>query len=220
MEPTKSTAIYNLFKSKGRLLRYGPKQVIMHEADNQNSVFLIKNGYTKFYFINESNCNSCLFILKPGEIFPITNLLGEKRKPLYGETLTNCEFYKLDQQLLQNAINENSNICMQLLALSLYYCNCLIERALISSHLDPYDRFLFLMNTLLNHYSTKEHGLYVLNLPLTQQNYAEIITTTRETICRSLRKMETQGIITKNDRKIYINATKLRQAFRLITDMM
>src|SRR5436853_542326 len=63
--------IQELFKD-GREKRYPKNQIIRYQGDALSEIYLLKKGYVKAYTILDSGDTRTMFLLGPGDIFPIS----------------------------------------------------------------------------------------------------------------------------------------------------
>ena len=63
-------AISNLFQT-ARLKNYPKNQLVQYQGDPMTDIYMIKAGYIKVYTILETGDTRTLFILGPGDVFPV-----------------------------------------------------------------------------------------------------------------------------------------------------
>src|SRR5438105_124557 len=116
--------IEELFKN-GREKRYPKNQIIRYQGDSMAEIYLIKSGYVKAYTILDSGDTRTMFILGPGDIFPIAfslTLDWDKHQLRYFyQSLTDISLSLLDNESFKRSIDNEprmTNIYMSYMSAS------------------------------------------------------------------------------------------------------
>ena len=71
--------------------RLGPNAMLIAEGHRANHIFLIKNGYARFYRVTRSGEDIMLLWLVPGDIVGLGSLLAQPNYLASAETMSRCE---------------------------------------------------------------------------------------------------------------------------------
>lgn len=199
--PTRSPHIYNLM-SKGRLLRFKKNQVIGSTSDKDVVMMVIK-GYVKRYLITDSGSLGVQIIYSPGGVFSLTKvydlLLGQSiydgPETFYYETMSDAQLYALDITAFTSAVQNDPLLYKDLFAEAGHHLKACVHTIENVSLGNTYSR---VAHQLL--FCAKEFGIDTprgvkLAVPLTHQDIADILGTTRETVSKAIIKLREKDVI-------------------------
>jgi CRP/FNR family transcriptional regulator, cyclic AMP receptor protein len=203
---------------KGGRYRRLPKGQMLQTTDTNQSVCLVKKGYIKRYIITNEGTTSIQGIYGPGYIFPLTYVykkLFEQQlysgpETIYYQAMTNVEIYNLDGDRLVEAAEADPAIYKELLSVAGRRFHSNIQQLENLSLKDYYHR---VAHQLL--YFAREFGVEVpegvcIKLPLTHQDIADVLSTSRETVSICLGLLRSKKLIKTGRQIIVPNMSNLR----------
>ena len=197
--------------SQGRLRSVAKGEVVTASDDNK-SIHLICEGYIKRYQITNSGCISVQSIYGPNDIFPLTRvfkILFDKTLYLgpetqYYEAMCKTSFYELDSTVLLEAIKHDPLLHKDLLNVAGERLRSNIQQLENMSLSVYYKRVAHQLWFYANKFSDKKGNTAKLKVPLTQQDLADVLSTTRETVSLCMSDLKKRGLI-KSGKYIVIN---------------
>ena len=174
-----------------------PKETILFcEGDKGDMLYLILEGQVKATLLAEDGREVILSVLKAGELVGEMALFDlEERRSATVITVDDCELLTLSGQQFLKVLNENPSIAMSVIKSLSRRLRDASSRIGNLVFLDTYARVGRYLVEL-----GKSNGRYLADGSLlvtrpTHQDIANIIGTTRETVSRTLKELENQGLI-------------------------
>jgi CRP-like cAMP-binding protein len=184
--------------------RHFDKGDIILSSDEKHSISFLKEGFVKRYMIGADGSKGVQAIYGKGEIFPLTALFKKLlnrdiyRGPevYYYEAMCPVVIYSLDESDLINAAHSNPLIYK-------YFLYQAGER--LSSNIQKLENIAIknsvkrvahqLLYFAKNYGDNSLFGLEIM-LPLTQQDIADVLSLTRETVSQSISVLRKKGLLT------------------------
>ena len=198
-----------------------PKGVIVHGFDDKTLLHLIRTGFVKRYMIQNDGSRSIQVIYGPGDIVPLTPVyntifnLKIYRGPetYYYETMTDVSLYTISHETLQAALRESPLLYKDLFQEAGLRLNSFIHRLEDASITGSNTRLAYLLVYLADIFGTAaSNGEVTIEVPLTQQTIAEILSLARETVTHSVVRLRQKGLLTVAGKKFIIaDLEKLRR---------
>ena len=178
------------------------KNSIITTPENTDYVYLVKSGKVILYR-EENGKRFITDILKEGEIFgQITECSDE-----YAQALTDTLLCMINKNFFEKLINQDINLNFQIrkyLGLKKYT----LEVALSDIVFKPVEeRLLSLLKRLSKKFgveTTEKPEFVKINIPLTHQNIADMIGSSRETVSNLLNKLKKENKIITERKFIYL----------------
>lgn len=167
-------------------------------------IYFLKQGTIKLVRINEEGEEILLDILQKGDLFGDLNLEKPESSDEYFKVVSDeaiiCTFYreKLEEVMQQKpefALNYIKFIGFNFKKIQNSYKNILFK--------DARTRLLLLLNMIIEKENIQNRS-FVLPNYLTQQDIAQLICTTRQTIISLLKSLEGEGLLTYSQKHIEI----------------
>ena len=192
---------------------YRKGQVILHQDDQNNSVFYIEKGYVKVYDVTDSGHEKLLLILGPQDIFPLDIGFDNKQVNMYYyEAMSNVETKIFSIENLLEVASTNHAAANTLFRYYAEITKKLMSRLQVIESTNANSKIL---NTLP--YIIQSCGkeilpnIYKLHLKLTHQDIANMAGLARETVSSEIKKLQKSGIILANDNSLTIDIGKISQ---------
>ncbi len=200
--------IENFFQ-KYPTITYKPKKVIFGPNSPNLFLFYIQSGVVRLYTLHPNGEHLVVLWLKPGLLFPLSQIFIDSPSHFYFETATEV---KLSRAPIEEFIDflEKETDC-------LFYLNRLVlEKSLaISQRIELFlisnveDRLRFLLVNLAKIFGETHNKKVLINYPIHHSEMASWICSTRESVTRNLKELKKQSLISIEDQKITINDFQL-----------
>lgn len=213
----KTLRLYQLV-SKGRKLKLAKGEVVQTTED-ADKLLLIKSGYIKKYLILSDGSIRIQIIYGPGDIFPLTiafKMLFDQdlyRGPevYYYETMCETVVRTIDRQTLLKSVKNNSLLYSDLLSEAGKRLESNIQQlenvGLPNAHKRVAHQLVYYART----YGEKRRGGIRIKIPLTQQDIADVLSATRETVSLSMSTLRKKGLIKYGRHIIVPDVKKLEE---------
>ncbi|UOE39354.1 Crp/Fnr family transcriptional regulator [Chryseobacterium oryzae] len=180
---------------------YQEKETIFSEGDVPAYYYQILEGVVKLNNYNEEGKEFIHNILAEGQSFGEPLLFIDKKYPLNAIALKKTKVVRLQRKNFINLIKENPKISLEInecLSYRLYYKVLMMQNMASQS---PLARISGLFDYLKSYADCKDRHSF--HIQLTRQQIADLTGMRVETIIRTLKKMESEGLIKIEERKIY-----------------
>lgn len=187
--------------------------ILLYQGEVPTHAYVVKTGAVRAYNISRQGDEKPVSFWRHSDILSCPWVFGQTSSTLYFyEAHTDCSVYYLRREELMGIIHENPDTMLGLLTryVSLLTAFSLQLHALEYSRAS--DKILHMLFYLCQAHGQDSIGDDVLiDLPLTQQDLANLLGLTRETTGIELLKLKKSGLITLSKKKYKINKPKLLQ---------
>ena len=197
-----------------------PKGVIVHGFEDKTLLHLIRSGYIKRYKIQNDGSRNIQVVYGPNDIVPLTpvysTIFGFRiyRGPetYYYETMTDVSMHTISHDELKAALEKDPLIYKDLFHEAGVRLNSFIHRLEDASITGSHRRIAHLLTYLADVFGTpNKGGGTMIELPLTQQTIAEMLSLARETVTHSVVRLREKDLLVVEGKKFIIpDIEKLR----------
>lgn len=185
---------------KSQQMIYKKGEIIYHESDPLEYLYIVHRGRVKIYKLFESGKEQLLRILEPGEFMGELALFTEKVMDSYAEAIQDSEICAIHRDDIQELMKTHPTIPLKILS---EFSERLDETEYLVGQLSARD-----VETRTASYLVKlaedTNSLNIV-LPMSKKDLASYLGTTQETISRRLSGFQTEGWIEQvGHRKINI----------------
>jgi CRP/FNR family cyclic AMP-dependent transcriptional regulator len=203
---------------QGKLYTVDKGEVILSTDDNR-SLQMVKTGYIKRYQITNAGNTSVQSIYGPHDIFPLTyafEILLDKSiysgpETYYYEAMCKSELYSIEGEALMDAVSKDPMLYKDLFDVSGERFRSNIQQLENISLSVYYKRVAHQLWFYANKFSDKKGNRAKLKIPLTQQDLADVLSTTRETVSLCMSDIKKKGLIKSGKFITVINIEKLKE---------
>jgi CRP-like cAMP-binding protein len=195
--------------------KFKKNQVIFHEGEPGHHLYMIRSGQVKVYKLSEEGKEKILRVFGPGDFFAELPLLDGGKYPASAETLSPATLLLLSRENFLNVLSKYPQLTGKIYEI---VGDRLRHFTTAVTDLTLKDASRRLAGFLLE--KAREHDRHSLSkgrfpLELTHQEIASLIGTARETVSRSLKQLQTEGIIEIKDRYVTVlDQERLTEAAR------
>ena len=190
------------FKSR----RYKRKEVIFHQGDASNSLYVIRKGKVRIFCVIPNGSETSIRIYSPGDIIGEFSAIDGQQRSTTAQAINDCTLLELSAAVLKQFIREKPEFVNELL---LYLVAKLRWTTTYAETIAQYDietRLLILLMQYKESMGKKiEHGTsYEIDLSTNQEDLASMVGARREWVNRLFRKWSKEDLIRYNQGKITI----------------
>ncbi|MBD3918570.1 Crp/Fnr family transcriptional regulator [Paenibacillus sp. PR3] len=180
------------------------RTAIFAEGSEKESVYFIYNGLVKTFKTDENGHEQIVSFLKTGDMFPHTGFFNQQPYPATAEALIDCKLIAIPVRQFEQLMMNNPGIAIKLMRVMGDKIRELQEKLQVMSGQNVKNKVLaFLLQLADQHGEVRAHTITI-NLPMTHQEFANAIGTTRETINRMLNQLKDEGLIEVDRNRIVI----------------
>jgi CRP/FNR family transcriptional regulator len=193
-------------------LRYKKGEIIYLPGDPATTVYFLKAGRVKLVYIDESGRRLTMAICRPGQPFGELTLSDDREHRLLAEALTDAELCSIAKSALMQFASERPQISLKLtkwVDRQLQEVQVRLEELLFK---DVPTRLARVLLRLAEEHGEPTPEGVLIDLPLTHQELAELIGSTRETTSLTLGAFTREGLLTRQRRRFLVHdVAALRQ---------
>jgi CRP/FNR family transcriptional regulator len=186
--------------------QYKKNEIILHENDTNNFMYLILSGRVKAVQTTEDGREIIRAIHKTGESFGELSLIDCKSTAAEVITMESTTAAIISKLNFFSILYSHKKVLDNLLMM---FCNRLrdtMDKLEMTNFKSAYQRIITLLQQLSNDYGEQVTEGILLNIKLTHQNLADMSGLTRETVTRVLNRLKKDGEITiQKNKSIYLN---------------
>ncbi|MFZ5556538.1 MAG: Crp/Fnr family transcriptional regulator [Pseudomonadota bacterium] len=182
---------------------------VFRAGDPGRNVYFLKRGRIKIYQLSPVGREVILWFCFSGEIFGLAEVARGGGRVVNAEACEACEVLAVPQEKFKAFLSghpEASLLCMQVLSSRLRILGEVLAN-LVSD--DVNTRVAKLILRLSARYGTRVGREIFLNIPLTHQEIADMVGTTRQTVTSALGQLKRQGVLSIDSHRIQIESEEL-----------
>lgn len=193
-------SIQELFVGISRAKKYPKNQIIFYQGDPLSNICLIGKGYIKAYTILDSGDTRTLFLLGPGDIFPIafsTTLDWDNYHIRYFyQSITDVELEMVENEVFKSKVDNDPSFMNTYLTYMAATNEAIIHQLEMMKTKGAINKVAFLLPYLVKKLGQEvETNIYQLDIKLSHQEIADLTGLTRETTTQQVKKLEKEGVI-------------------------
>lgn len=187
--------------------------VLLDPARSEPVLYLLKRGYVRLYRVSPEGRQLTVSLLGPGNVFGELEGLSTGTRHSFAEALTDvlvCTLRDADLERLMRAYPEVAVRMVRVLSARLRELEDLLERLALST---VRTRLLHLLVKLAERFGTPDGRFWRLDVGLSQQELADMVGASRETVTLTLGELARLGVVRTARRRVWVD---LQQARRLL----
>ncbi|MDO8736992.1 MAG: Crp/Fnr family transcriptional regulator [Thermoleophilia bacterium] len=178
--------------------------VIFHENDPAMAFYLVKTGRVRIYKTGPESREQVLSILGDGQIFGDVPAFDGGPYPASAATMADSEIYLIRSEDFQALVRQHPDVALKIIKVLGQRLRQSMELVRDLSFKQVPHRLAGLLVKLSDEYGVDTEKGLLIELPLSRQELADIVGTSRETITRELKKMEREGMLVVDRRRLTI----------------
>ncbi|WP_054028399.1 Crp/Fnr family transcriptional regulator [Bacillus sp. FJAT-28004] len=182
---------------------YRKKTIVFTEGSEKEAIYFIQNGLIKTYKTDENGHQQIVSFLKTGDMFPHTGLFHTNHYPATAETIVPTALFAMPIKPFELLLRSNPGIAVKLMWVMSQKILELQEKLQELTGQDVQNRGQLFLLKLAENNGTVKNGKHHIEIPMTHQDIANAIGTTRETVNRLLNQLRKEGIV-ETDRSGFV----------------
>lgn len=188
------------------------KSVIFSEGSEKEAVFFIQEGLVKTFKTDENGHEQIVSFLKTGDMFPHTGFFNQNPYPATAEAIIDTHLVAIPVRLFELLMLNTPSIAVKMMRVMGDKIVELQEKLQSLSGQDVKHRVLSFLLKLAEQHGEINGNRITINLPMTHQEIANSVGTTRETINRLLNQLCKENTLkTDRNRIVIIDLEALKQ---------
>ena len=179
-------------------------EALFHRGDVASSFYYIETGQIELSLISPEGQKKIVEVIAHGRTFAEAIVfMRESKFPVTAEALSDSVVYRIPNAAYLDLLQDNSNACMRLLS---DVCRHLHQRVQEIERLTIQNARSRLASYLIDHIVETDDDEATVRLDLPKHIIASRLSVTPETLSRLLRAMADDGILTVDDRLIFVHS--------------
>ena len=184
---------------------YMPKDTVIYDQDEGSGyVYVLEEGRVRLVYLAQDGSEHILMFALRGGIFGELECMEKISSLVRAETLTDCSIYKIPEAGFMEAMSSDPELTL-FIARELAHKLHVISVGFISISVDETkNRIARILLSAADIFGHEENGNIRIDLPITQQEIANLVNSTRLTVGNILRDFMTLGLIKKQDTHFFL----------------
>ena len=183
---------------------YDKGEILFHRGDTAEAFFFIESGQIELSLISRDGQKKVVEVIEDGRTFAEAIIfMAEAKYPVTAEALSSSVVYRLPNHAYRGLLHDNPNACMRLLS---DVCYRLHQRVREIERLTIQNARSRLASYLIDHIVETDDDEATVRLDLPRHVIASRLSITPETLSRLLRAMSDDGIVTVDDRLVFVHS--------------
>ncbi|HYC47427.1 MAG TPA: Crp/Fnr family transcriptional regulator [Burkholderiales bacterium] len=202
LEPVDHKALVAL----AALQRYAKGSFVFRAGSPGNNVYFLVDGKVKIKQLSPAGREVILWFCLPGEIFGLAEVARGGGRVVSAQACEASDVLAVPQERFRSYLAAHPRVAqlsMQVLAHRLRVLGEMFVNLVAD---DVNTRLAKLILRLCSRYGTRVEGELRLNLPLTHQEIADMIGTTRQTVTTALSALKRKGVLTMEAHRVRIDS--------------
>lgn len=174
---------------------YHKRTAIFTEGSDKEAVFFIQDGLVKTFKTDENGHEHIVSFLRTGDMFPHTGFFNQNPYPATAEAILDTHLLAIPVHSFEQLITNNPVITIKVMRVMSEKIKELQEKLQEITGHDVQDRGVSFLLKLAENYGTVKDGSVHVEVPMTNQEFANTIGTTRETVNRLINQLRKEGML-------------------------
>lgn len=185
--------------------RYAPGEIIYHQGDACAGIFCIESGLVGIRRLDENGNSTLLRLASPGETVGYKSFLSRTHYSSSAEALLASHICFVDCTVVRGLLQKNPELVLSFLDHSLHDLADAEDRYMESVTSRAKTRLLHLLLVLYQRFGMETaQGEYLIELPISRQDLAGLIGAAPETMSRTIRRIQSEGLVHFDGRRVRI----------------
>ncbi|MGV3489466.1 MAG: Crp/Fnr family transcriptional regulator [Tuberibacillus sp.] len=179
------------------------KQFVFMEGNKREAVYFIRSGVVKVFRVDESGNEQVINLLQDGEMFPHVGFFDESPYPSTAQAMEETHLLIIRIDDFNELLVVYPRIAIKVMKIMEQKITQLANRIQEFISEDVQHRIVHTLLRLAGNHII-EDGSATIDMPITNQDLANMVGTSRETINRVFNQMKKDGLIETSRKKIHI----------------
>lgn len=187
------------------VVKYRKNETIFRQDMPISQIVFIKSGLIKLFIESGNDKNLILKIVPPNSFFGLLSTFSKNQYDYSATALTDSEIVFTDVNVFKNVVKENGSYALHILKHNSEMGLFLLDKLMSLSHKQVPGRIA----GIILFFATEIYANEEFEFPLSRQELADLISTTKESVSRTLSELKNDRIIELNEKKITIKSMEL-----------
>lgn len=178
---------------------------VFMEGDQRQAVFFIQKGIVKVYKIDPEGNEQIVSFLKEGDMFPHTGFFDATLYPATAVIVEAAELFVIPIHAFEQLMLGMPSIAVKVMRVMGLKIRELQARLQDFVTQDVNRRIISFLARMAREHGQPDNGHIRIDIPLTHQEFANMVGTTRETVNRVMNQLRKDGILDMNRQSIVIH---------------
>ena len=183
---------------------FAKDEMIFHVGSSSDDVFILLDGRVKIYELSAEGKEVILWFCFSGEIFGLAEVLRREDREVNALSCSSAEVLSIKRSDFQSFLRTHPDVSQLVIELLSGRLRELGDVLLNLASDDVTSRVIKLITRLGARYGKPNGEGVFLDIPLTHQEMADMIGTSRQTVTTVLGNLKKQGVLRTEQRTIYI----------------
>lgn len=193
---------------------YARQAYVFMEGDSMEAVYFIRRGTIKIFKVDQNGNEQVINLLNPGEMFPHIGFFEDIPYPGTAEVMEDAELIAIRIEDFDNMLLVHPQITLKVMKIMGQKIHMLQLRVQELISQDMLHRVVRTLLRLAGEAGESDGDQVHINMPITNQDLANMVGSTRETINRALRQLKNKQLIRTNRHGILIYDIEQLKNFR------
>lgn len=184
---------------------YQKKEFVFMEGEQKEAVFFIQSGAVKTFKVDKNGNEQIINLLHDGEMFPHIGFFDESPYPATAEVIQDTELLVIPIRDFEELMLKHPQIAVKMLKIMSEKISTLTERIQTFISQDVHYRVVFTLIRLALESGKQKSNKIFITIPITNQDFANMIGSSRETVNRILNQLKKENLIDFDRNGIQIN---------------
>jgi len=183
---------------------YGPGEAIFSPTHHPAHVHLLVEGLVRLLRVSASGQELTLGYVRPGELFGAVSVMTGGARESFAEAKTRARVLRIPKVIFLETVRANNSVLYEVtrrVGQRLIRCQSRVEDLVFR---DVRSRLARMLIELASEYGHETDRGLAVGLPLTQEEMATLIGTTRQSVNTLLREMDIAGLLQRRGRELLI----------------
>lgn len=195
--------LYCYFEKVGHSIKYHKDDIIYMQDDNATSLYLIKKGRVRVYYVSKDGNEATLEIVEKGRIFGESSFIQQSKRPTTVSAINDVELISCSLEDMYPYLSQSKELTILLFQLLSSTCNhlsTLLNQSYFSNRYEKVANFLLQQTIVAN----KDKNISEDCVPYSHEEIALCVGLNRVTITKILNYFSNLGYIELKYKKVRI----------------
>lgn len=180
------------------------RNIVFSEGSEKESVYFIKKGLIKTFKTDENGHDQIVSFLSAGDMFPHIGLFNPHPYPATAEAIVDSRLLAIPVSQFESLMLSTPSIAIKMMTVMGDKIRELQEKIQGLTGQDVKHRVITLLLQLADQLGKNKGNICVIDLPMTNQEFANSVGTTRETVNRLLSQLNKEELLEAGRNRILI----------------
>lgn len=183
---------------------YAKHSIVFVEGEKLCTFFLIQSGIVKVTRTDHNGNEQVICLLPKGEMFPHVGFFEDILYPATAQTITDCELLAISMEGFKRLLDSHTGIAKSVMKMMNRRLLVMKQRLHSVMSGDVQRKVIMALLQLVEEYGVRrQEGVY-LSIPLTHQDFANMLGLSRESVSRVLNQLKKEQLLETNRKGILI----------------